>query len=121
MTTIVPPNRPLVGVTLTVNLYDVRDINVLSLLNTGMPIAYEIANKLNLKIVDEAAHQFKPYGYTIAFALAESHLTIYTYPEHQSCYIDIFCCNPNFDPINALNIIKNLFNTNMATHHIITR
>lgn len=32
------------------------------------------------------------HGYTAAFILSESHATIHTYPEHCSCFVDLFTC-----------------------------
>ena len=37
-------------------------------------------------------------GYTALFLLAESHASIHTYPEHNSCFIDVFTCGTNCDP-----------------------
>lgn len=37
-------------------------------------------------------------GYTALFLLAESHASIHTYPEHKSCFIDVFTCGTNCDP-----------------------
>jgi len=31
-------------------------------------------------------------GYTAAFVLSESHATIHTYPEVDSCFVDLFTC-----------------------------
>lgn len=37
-------------------------------------------------------HRFEPAGYTIVILLSESHASIHTYPEHGSCFIDLFTC-----------------------------
>lgn len=34
-------------------------------------------------------------GYTCAYILSESHATIHTYPEVNSCFIDLFTCGLN--------------------------
>ncbi len=40
-------------------------------------------------------HQFPaPGGITGLWLLAESHLTIHTFPEHTSACINLFCCTP---------------------------
>jgi len=71
--------------------------------------------------MDESSHQFKPYGYTIAYTLSESHLTIHTYPEYKSCYIDVFCCSSDFNPITALNYIAKSFSAGNISHVIVYR
>jgi S-adenosylmethionine decarboxylase len=121
MSNIIPNRQTQVGTHLIVNLYDISDINLLSYLWRSKSILNNIIHELNLTIVNEAGHQFQPIGYTFAYVLSESHLTIHTYPEHSSCYIDIFCCNPDFNPMKAINVLKRLFNTDNATYHVITR
>ena len=40
-------------------------------------------------------HQFPaPGGITGLWLLAESHLTVHTFPEHASACINLFCCTP---------------------------
>lgn len=49
-----------------------------------------ILNKIDHVFVNEA-DESQP-GYTSIYLLSESHATIHTYPEVQSCFIDIFTC-----------------------------
>jgi S-adenosylmethionine decarboxylase proenzyme len=37
-------------------------------------------------------HVFPPDGMTAVAVLSESHASIHTYPEHESCFVDIFTC-----------------------------
>jgi S-adenosylmethionine decarboxylase len=121
MSSIVPSRQMSVGTHLIVNLYDISDTDLLSYMWRCNPILSNIVNELNLTVVNEAGHQFQPIGYTFAYVLSESHLTIHTYPEHSSCYIDIFCCNPDFNPMKAITLLKQLFNTDNVKYNIITR
>ena len=50
-------------------------------------------------------HKFKPHGVTAFALLAESHISIHTWPEHGYAGIDIFTCGPN-DPRKSLEYIK---------------
>jgi S-adenosylmethionine decarboxylase len=52
--------------------------------------------ELSLNPVDEALwHRFpEPGGITGMLLLAESHLTVHTFPEHASLCINLFCCTP---------------------------
>ncbi len=110
-----------VGIHLLMNLYDVTDIELLKDLSIGQPILDDIVRELNLTVVSQTGYQFNPMGYTYAYVLSESHFTIHTYPEFRSCYIDIFCCNPNFNCVYASNYIKRKFNTNNASYQIVQR
>jgi S-adenosylmethionine decarboxylase proenzyme len=120
MSTIVYQGTKQVGKHLIINLYNVH-YSILSHLWTGRLILDNIIEQLNLHVVNEAGHQFDPYGYTIAYVLSESHLTIHTYPEYNSAYIDIFCCNPDFNPIRAIGELKDAFQTDTVTYHIVNR
>ncbi len=55
-----------------------------------------IIAELDLHPVGDAVwHQFPdPGGVTGMQMLAESHLTVHTFPEHASCCINLFCCTP---------------------------
>ena len=43
-------------------------------------------------VIDSIIHQFSPYGLSGVVVIAESHITIHTWPEHQYSAIDIFTC-----------------------------
>jgi S-adenosylmethionine decarboxylase len=109
-----------VGTHLILNLYDVSE-TLLTDIKIGKPLLDKIVKELKLTVVSETGHQFQPYGYTYAFVLSESHFTIHTYPELKSCYIDIFCCNKEFNPKSATNFIKFIFNTDSSKSESILR
>ncbi len=43
-------------------------------------------------LLSSSSHIFPGGGFTIVLLLAESHASIHTYPEHGSCFIDLFTC-----------------------------
>lgn len=44
---------------------------------------------------DSLWHRFpEPGGITGLLMLAESHLTVHTFPEHESICLNLFCCTP---------------------------
>jgi S-adenosylmethionine decarboxylase proenzyme len=110
-----------VGVHLLLNVYRVPNRLLLERLVDGQQILNDIVRDLHLHVVAETGHQFTPSGYTYAYVLSESHFTIHTYPEHQSCYIDIFCCSSTFSPQYAIRCIKTAFQTDHVTSQVITR
>lgn len=112
---------PPVGIHLLMNVYDVPNIELLKTLDYSRHILDDIVRELELTVVARTGHQFNPFGYTYAYVLSESHFTIHTYPEFRSCYIDIFCCNPEFNCVYATNYIKQQFNTNNVVYQVIHR
>ena len=60
-------------------------------------------------VVAKKFHQFNPIGVSGALVLAESHLTIHTWPEVDGyCAIDIFTCGPT-DNFAALKVMQEQF------------
>ncbi len=110
-----------VGVHVIMNVYDVNDVGLLTSLECGQPLSDRVVDSLQLHVLEKAGHQFQPHGYTIMYLLSESHYSIHTYPEFQSCYIDIFCCNKEFDPLAAVKLVEETFGTHNVQYHVIVR
>lgn len=43
-------------------------------------------------VLDSTYYIFPGNGMTMAILLSESHASIHTYPEHGSCFVDLFTC-----------------------------
>lgn len=50
------------------------------------------AQMMGATIVSEHCHAFSPFGVSGVVIIAESHLTIHTWPEHGYAAVDIFTC-----------------------------
>jgi S-adenosylmethionine decarboxylase len=46
----------------------------------------------NLSVVEVSTHRFSPHGVTAVVLLAESHMSIHTWPEYGYAAVDIFTC-----------------------------
>ncbi|MCL5734728.1 MAG: adenosylmethionine decarboxylase [Actinobacteria bacterium] len=69
----------------------------------------QAANAANAQIVGSTHHQFQPFGSTALLLLAESHMSIHTWPEHDYLAIDVFTCGDQMDPEVAVDYLeKNL-------------
>ncbi len=49
-------------------------------------------------IVDVSFHEFNPFGISGVVVIAESHLTIHTWPEYDYAAVDIFTCGDIIKP-----------------------
>lgn len=110
-----------VGTHVLVNVYDVPHAELLTHLDSGISTLDSIVRELQFHVVAQAGHQFSPMGYSYAYVLSESHFTIHTYPEYKSCYIDMFCCNPAFDPVHAVQVIQQKFHTQNVRYQVTRR
>jgi S-adenosylmethionine decarboxylase len=53
----------------------------------------------------ECAHRFSPQGVTIVGLLAESHISIHTWPEHGYAAADVFTCGERGEPEAACPVL----------------
>lgn len=59
----------------------------------GLTVAFRAAIRASgATLLHAVEHTFPPHGMTAVAALSESHASIHTYPEHNSCFVDIFTC-----------------------------
>ncbi|MGC8867939.1 MAG: adenosylmethionine decarboxylase [Elusimicrobiales bacterium] len=64
------------------------------------------AKEANTTIIDSIFHKFKPYGVSGVIVIAESHLSIHTWPEHRFASVDFFTCGDHSDPWKSFRLIK---------------
>lgn len=69
----------------------------------SMKKAAEIADAT---IVDWSFHRFQPHGISGVIVIAESHLTIHTWPEYGYAAVDLFTCGDSVDPWKAFDYLK---------------
>ena len=66
----------------------------------------ESAKKVGAKVIKENFYKYEPQGISIVLFLAESYISIYTWPEFGYATIGIFLCNERMDPFKVWKIIK---------------
>ncbi len=64
------------------------------------------AEKVGAKIVNVVTQRFSPRGVSVILILAETHLSIHTWPEHGYAAVDVFVCGEGIDPLSAWDVIK---------------
>jgi len=62
------------------------------------------ATLLNLHV-----HTFSPQGVTGLAVLAESHLSLHSWPEHRYLAADVFTCGDRVDPARAIDVLRRHF------------
>ena len=58
----------------------------------------EAAKRAQATIVDVVFHEFNPFGISGVVVIAESHLSIHTWPEYRYAAVDIFSCGATLQP-----------------------
>ncbi|MCM8795361.1 MAG: adenosylmethionine decarboxylase [Candidatus Omnitrophica bacterium] len=72
-------------------------------------ILFEAAHQSNSTPLKVAIHKFPVQGITGVILLAESHISLHTWPEDGYMAVDVFTCGKDAQPIKALEYLKNIF------------
>ena len=87
---------------LELNDCDPKLLNDISFIREVMLAA---ANESGATVLGESFHQFSPQGVSGVIIIAESHLSVHTWPEHGYAGADIFTCGTRVKPEKAAEVI----------------
>lgn len=79
------------------------------------------AQAVGAQIIGQSFHRFNPQGITGVLAIAESHLSIHTWPEYGYAAADIFTCGTSFQPKDAAQLIIDKLESKDPSMQIIRR
>lgn len=81
-------------------LVELRDCNpdILKNLNMVKDAMVSAAKEAKATIIDVSFHEFNPFGISGMVVIAESHLSIHTWPEYGYAAVDIFTCGDIIKP-----------------------
>jgi S-adenosylmethionine decarboxylase len=69
-------------------------------------LLYKASEFANAKPMGIKTVKFEPQGLSSVLIIAESHISVHTYPELEYCAVDIFTCGKNAKPLKAFGYIK---------------
>lgn len=75
----------------------------------------------NAEVREVATHRFSPQGVSGVVVIAESHLSIHTWPEYEYAAIDIYTCGDTTKPENACSYISRTLKAKKVKTTIIER
>ena len=90
-------------------LFDLKECSPTSLLDDEEYIKETLieASKIaKIELLKVETHKFEPQGVTGFALLAESHLSIHTWPEKGVAYCDIFTCGEQCQPESAVEYLS---------------
>ncbi len=99
------------GKHLIIDLYDAQHLNDIGLMKTAI---HEIIKQTNTTLLFENYHHFQPSGITGIACLAESHISVHTWPEDNFAAFDVFMCG-KAQPEKAIAILKQYFGGSETT------
>ncbi len=92
-------------------LVELRECNakILSNLKEVQTALINAAKIAEATIVEVAFHEFNPFGISGMVIIAESHLSIHTWPEYKYAAVDIFTCGNTIKPEKAVSYLIKKF------------
>jgi S-adenosylmethionine decarboxylase len=93
---------------LLLELFDC-DPDAISNLEAVKGALVEAAKRAKATIVDVVFHEFNPFGISGVVVIAESHLSIHTWPEYRYAAVDIFSCGEMLEPEVAASYLVEQF------------
>jgi len=51
------------------------------------------AEMVSATVIQVVSHKFQPHGVTVVVAIAESHISVHTWPEYGYAAVDVFTCS----------------------------
>jgi S-adenosylmethionine decarboxylase len=92
-------------------LVELRDCNpdILGSIDRVQDIMVSAAKEAEATIVNVSFHGFNPYGISGMVIIAESHLSIHTWPEYGYAAVDIFTCGDLIKPQAAASYLIEQF------------
>ena len=98
----------ILGIQLLIDLEEC-DEAILNDLNKIRELLVNAAQKGGADIIGDTFHKFEPQGITGIVSIAESHISIHTWPEFAYAAVDIFSCGQSFkEQISAKTLINGL-------------
>ena len=85
------------------------DLDAINNLDAVKGALVEAARRAQATIVDVVFHEFNPFGISGVVVIAESHLSIHTWPEYRYAAVDIFSCGDVLQPEVAANYLVEQF------------
>ena len=93
---------------LLLELFDC-DLHAINNVETVKGALIEAAKRAQATIVDVVFHEFNPFGVSGVVVIAESHLSIHTWPEYRYAAVDIFSCGDILQPEIAASYLVEQF------------
>lgn len=99
------------GKHLILEVYNVQ-YQLLNELKPLVEVIEEGIQRANMTLLNTFTHQFTPQGVTLLFALAESHVSVHTFPEYGSLTADAYTCGEGNPKIIVLKLLQYLNSEN---------
>ncbi|MFA6075818.1 MAG: adenosylmethionine decarboxylase [Negativicutes bacterium] len=84
-------------------------------------VIIDAVKSAGMTFLEFSSFKFEPQGFTAVALLAESHLSIHTYPESGYAAIDVFTCGDASKPERAVEVLTKFFTPQGVDTHVASR
>ena len=81
----------------------------------------DVARQIGATVIKDTFYQFTPQGVSGVVIIAESHLSIHTWPEYNFAAVDVFTCGDVIEPKNAVKPLSDKLKSRSTTYIEIKR
>lgn len=81
----------------------------------------EVAKVMGTTVVQSGCHKFEPQGVTAFAIIAESHISIHTWPESGKAFVDVFTCQEHFEKDRVVAFIHSRLGAKQARATVLFR
>ncbi|RMG57470.1 MAG: adenosylmethionine decarboxylase [Deltaproteobacteria bacterium] len=81
----------------------------------------EAAERAQVTIISDSFNMFNPHGVSGMVIIAESHISIHTWPEYGYAAIDVFTCGDSALPERAVEYLVEAFQPEEYTTYVVKR
>ena len=74
-----------------------------------------------MRIVESVSRKFDPQGTTAVWILAESHMTLHTWPEEGYVSVDVYTCGQEGNPLTAIAQLLSMLDPHRAELRFMSR
>jgi len=103
-----------------IELYDCRQ-SILDSLEEIKQTLLDAARMAGATIIDQRFHKFSPQGVSGVVVIAESHLSIHTWPEKGYAALDLFTCSHDMNIGRAMELLRQVFEPGQTDVHYVPR
>ncbi len=81
----------------------------------------EAVRRSGATVVDSVFHRYSPQGVSGVVVIAESHMSIHTWPEYGYAAVDFFTCGQTVDPFKAHHYMQEMLESHDGTVSEVSR
>lgn len=110
----------IIGKHIIAELYGVSE-ELISKVDKVKEIVESVVEEAELTKISSHYKQFEPYGVTGVVLIAESHISLHTWPEYKMVNLDIFTCGDTRKTDKAFELFLEKFKPESYRHYVLDR